>query len=128
MIQRVFLLFFLVIAVAFSAQEKNLLRTRDIEERALLDQEEATLWGRLLDDSSMHHEGKKGGKKEGKKGGKKEGKKGGKKEGKKGGKKEGKKGGKKEGKGGKKDGKGGKKDGKGGKKDGKGGKKGERQL
>jgi hypothetical protein len=110
MMQKVFMLFFLLVAVALSAQEKPLLRTREVEKRALLDHEEATLWGRLLDDSSMHHDGKKGGKK----GGKKEGKKGGKKEG---------KGGKKDGKGGKKDGKGGKKDGKGGKKEGKGGKK-----
>jgi hypothetical protein len=105
MMQRVIAIFLLMVAVVLSKQERTLLRTRDAEERALLDHEEATLWGRLLDDSSMHHDGKKGGKK----GGKKEGKKGGKKEGKKGGKKEGKKG-KKEGKGGKKDGKGGKKE------------------
>jgi hypothetical protein len=110
MMQRVIAIFLLMVAVVLSKQERTLLRTRDAEERALLDHEEATLWGRLLDDSSMHHDGKKGGKK----GGKKEGKKGGKKDG---------KGGKKDGKGGKKEGKKGKKEGKGGKKDGKGGKK-----
>ncbi len=109
------LLVFCLLAMCFmsmvSAQEKNV-RARELEDKALFEKEEASLWGRLLEaDMSMsgaEPEGKKGGKKEGKKGGKKEGKKGGKG---KGGKKEGKgKGGKKEGKGKGGKGKGGKKE------------------
>eukprot|EP00545_Synedropsis_sp_CCMP1620_P014543 CAMPEP_0119009422 /NCGR_PEP_ID=MMETSP1176-20130426/4351_1 /TAXON_ID=265551 /ORGANISM="Synedropsis recta cf, Strain CCMP1620" /LENGTH=136 /DNA_ID=CAMNT_0006961935 /DNA_START=65 /DNA_END=475 /DNA_ORIENTATION=+ len=91
--------------------EKSRLHLRRTEEQALLDEEEVSLWGRLLDESSSYDSmPQKGGKKGGaEKGGKKDGAE----------------------KGGKKDGaeKGGKKDGgeKGGKKDGgeKGGKKGE---
>ena len=69
----VFMFFFLLIAVAVSAQERTLLQKREVKERALLDQEDATLWGRLVEESSMYHHGKKGGKKRRKNGGKKDG-------------------------------------------------------
>ena len=61
------MLFFLLIAVAVSAQERALLRKREVNERVLLDQEDATVWGRLVEESSMYHHGKKGSKKGGKK-------------------------------------------------------------
>ena len=46
------MLFFLLIAVVLSAQERTLLRTREVKERALLDQKDATIWGRLIEESS----------------------------------------------------------------------------
>ena len=74
------MLFFLLIAVVLSAQERTLLRTREVKERALLDQEDATIWGRLIEESSMSHDDNTGDKKGRRQGGKKEDKKGGDKE------------------------------------------------
>ena len=61
--QKVYNFLSLLIVVVLSAQERTLLRTRQAQERVLLDQEETTIWGRLIEDSSMSYISRKGGKK-----------------------------------------------------------------